>query len=115
MRWDSTTPLRKPSRLTIARIATWIDAEGSVRWEPHHHFIIVTQKDPGVLYWIRDMLEYGTVRQRTSPQAVDRCWTYCLTGQNRILQLLEWSLPYLFTKRSQVKEILSEQNKSEAA
>jgi len=96
-RWDTHTPLRKPSQVSIGRIATWLDSEGTIR----DGGIVIHQQNPACLYWIQKMLEYGTVAERS-----DGCWYYRLTGRRRVYQLLTWCLPYLFTKKHEAKEWL---------
>lgn len=86
-----------------AYIAGFFDGEGSINITNKGQVrVVMSQKKPEVLYWIRDTLGGGTVRQLTKRGEAYECWRYGVYSIRQVCSFLDMVLPYVVVKRREV-------------
>lgn len=109
----------RPLTLTetdAAYIAAFIDGEGSIvrsRRAPHPWRLQVGQKEPAVIYWLREVTGVGTVYREANPgrglvrrRAYDDIHRWTVSGW-AAADLLRQVLPFMHVKRSRAQEMLT--------
>lgn len=92
--------MKRISKTDIAYIAGFFDGEGCISIAMSKHIrISISQKFPGVLHYIKNLLGYGKV----VPTYKNRAYQFKIYGRDNYKKFIQTILPFSKVKKEQLK------------